>query len=90
MKNKFTDRMIPMSSGTHPPCGTLFKAAPQKRAIGMFNTKICCKYIKNIPSKKPKVRKYTTPKMMGKCLIARIWIAMSTLVLNMTVATAKP
>ena len=25
---------MPISSGTHPPCGTLFKAAPQKRAIG--------------------------------------------------------
>ena len=31
-----------MSSGTHAPCGTLFKAAPQKRAVKpSINTSIC-------------------------------------------------
>jgi hypothetical protein len=90
-----TYSITPIIRGTHAPWGIFLSAAPQNSpAEGSEKNRLNGSvYIWQndgvVPSKKPKVRKNSKPNHGDKPFTYLNWTAMSTVVVIMTVATAK-
>lgn len=80
---------MPIIKGTQAPSGTFFNAAPQNKPLKRRSESADYKVSYYLPSKKPNAIKNARASKKGFRLTMTIWIESSTVVTNMTVATAN-